>query len=175
MMVRVGPYNYDVTRPRYSTAAGAYIARVYAERNMDSMVRIWRPDTPDFRAFDGKLRADEMFQVYEGKARVYNVQGPLTMGIGDEPTYYSSTFVSIPLAIIDPYSSPVHEVAESPRVDDIVQIEKHRDPLMVDRYFRVMDVEAGSQFPAVRRMQCTGIQASKQWGTPDIPTEWIIR
>lgn len=174
-MVKAGPYSYDVTRPRYSTRAGAYIARVYAERNMIDRVVIWRPTEPILRDFDGKLDSQVDFYVYEGKARVWNVQGPLTMGIGDEPTYYSQTFCSIPLATTDPFSSPVQEVAESPRVDDIVQVEQHRDPLMVDRYFRVVDVEAGGSLPASRKMQLVGIQASKQWGKPDIPTEWIIR
>jgi hypothetical protein len=142
---------------------------------MDSMVRIWRPDTPGFVPEDGQLIAEEMFQVYEGKARIYNVQGPLTMGVGDEPTYYSSTFVSIPLDVEVASEFPVLPVPQSPRVDDIVQVEKHRDLLMVNRYFRVVDVEAGSQFPVARKMQVVGIQASKQWGKPDIPTEWIIR
>jgi|GEM_PF-2212016 len=174
-MVQAGPLSFDVTRPRFSTKTGAYIARVYAERNMDASVVISRPDNPDFAPDTGKLFADTMFEVYSGKARVYNVQGPLTMGIGDEPTYFSSTYVSIPLAVEDPFSKPQMEVAQSTRVDDIVQVIRHRDPLMVERYFRVMDVEAGSQFPAVRRMQCVGIQASKQWGSPQIPTEWIIR
>lgn len=174
-MVLASPNSFDVTLPRFSTRTAAYIARVYAERNMDASVVISRPDSPDFSSDTGKLFADTMFEVYSGKARVYNVAGPLTMGIGDEPTYFSSTFVSIPLALNDPFSKPQTSVAQSPRVDDIVQIAMHRDPLMVDRYFRVMDVEAGAQFPAVRRMQCVGIQASKQWGSPQIPTEWIIR
>ena len=170
------PWQWSAVTPRFSTNSSAYIARVYAERNMDAQVRIFRPDTPDFMPQTGKLYADEMFEVYEGKARVYTVAGPLTMGVGDEPTYYSSTYVSIPLATDDPFASPVpQEIAQSPRVDDIVQVYRHRDPLMVDRYFRVVDVEAGSQFPSSRRMQCVGIQASKQWGSPQIPTEWIIR
>jgi hypothetical protein len=169
-------WQWSAVTPRFSTNASAYIARVYAERNMDSMVRIWRPDSPGFVPQSGTLLAEEMFEVYLGKARVYTVSGPITMGIGDEPTYYSSTFVSIPLTTEDPFASPaVEPVAQSPRVDDIVQVDRHRDPLMVDRYFRVVDVEAGSQFPVSRRLQCVGIQASKQWGSPQIPTEWIIR
>ena len=172
--MRVGPANYDVTQPRYSTRAGAYIARVYAERNMNARVRVWRPDSPGFVPEDGRLLAEELFEVYAGKARVYTVSGPVTMGIGDEPTYYSSTFVSIPLTTEPPAEFPVEPQPQSPRVDDIVQVERHPDLLMVNRYFRVVDVEAGSQFPVSRRMQVVGIQASKQWGKPDIPTEWII-
>jgi hypothetical protein len=165
----------DVTRALYSTRTSAYIARVYAERNMTASVVIMRPATPGFRTDSGMLDATSMGEVYAGRARLYTVSGPVTMGIGDEPTYYSSTYVSIPLAVSDPFSNPVAEIAQSPRVDDIVQVTGHLDPLMVDRYFRVLDVEAGSQFPVSRRMQCVGIQDSKQWGDSAIPTEWIIR
>ena len=167
-------FSADVTKPLYSTRTSAYIARVYAERNMDSTVRIWRPATPGFIPQSGSLLAEEMFEVYQGKARVYSVTGPITMGIGDEPTYYSSTYVSIPLTTEDS-SLGLEEIAQSPRVDDVVHVTRHRDPLMVNRHFRVVDVEAGSQFPVSRRMQCVGIQASKQWGSPQIPTEWIIQ
>lgn len=173
--MKASPSSSDVTQALYSTRTSAYIARVYAERNMTAGVVIMRPDVPGFRPDTGHLDATSMGEVYSGKARVYTVSGPVTMGIGDEPTYYSSTYVSIPLAVEDPFSRPVSEVAESPRVDDIVQVTAHLDPLMVDRFFRVVDVEAGSQFPACRRMQCVGIQDSKQWGDSAIPTEWIIR
>lgn len=172
--MKVGSPTFDVTKPLFSTKVSAYIARVYAERNMNASLVISRPANPILATNTGELQAETMFEVYSGKARVYNVQGPLTMGIGDEPTYFSSTYVSIPLALTSSFDDPQSEIAESPRVDDIIQISTHIDPLMVNRYFRVMDVEAGSEFPAVRRMQCVGIQASKQWGSPLIPTEWIV-
>lgn len=142
---------------------------------MIDRVLVWRPKEPILRDFDGKLDSQVDFTVYEGKARVWSVQGPLTMGIGDEPTYYSQTFCSIPLTTESGGDFPVMPQPQSPRVDDIVQVERHRDPLMVGRYFRVVDVEAGGSLPVARKMQLVGIQASKQWGTPDIPTEWIIQ
>lgn len=166
---------FDATLPRYSTKAGAYIARVYAQRNMTARVLITRPAAPDLDSRDGRLTAETLLTVYGGRARVWSVSGPVTMGIGDEPTYYSSTMVSIPLATTSPLYDPAGEVAESPRVDDIVLVEAHSDPLMAHRSFRVVDVGAGGQFPASRVLQCVGIQASKQWGSPDIPTEWIVR
>lgn len=161
----------DVTKPLYSTRTSAYIARVYAERNMTATVVITRPAAPGFRFDTGLLDAESMGDVYDGKARVYTVSGPVTMGIGDEPTYYSSTFVSVPLEELIPGA----DIPPSPRVDDIVRVTAHLDPLMLGRFFRVVDVEAGSQFPACRRMQCVGIQDSKQWGDGSIPAEWIIR
>lgn len=168
-------WKWSAVTPRFSTKASSYIARVSAERNMMSAITIYRPENPDFQNNTGKLIADPGYLIYEGKARVWTVQGPITMGIGDEPTYYSSTMVSIPLEDEDPFSSPASAAPQSPRVDDIIQIVRHADLLMRDRYFRVTDVEAGGEFPASRKMQCVGIQASKQWGTPQIPQEWIVR
>lgn len=167
--------SFDVRKRRYSTVVSAYTAKVFAERNMVDEVTIWRPAEPVLLSYDGKLMSQVDIYVYEGPARVWNVQGPLTMGIGDEPTYYSQTFCSIPLSYPDPFSNPTMPIPESPRVDDIVQIFQHRDPLMLDRFFRVVDVEAGGLLPACRRMQLVGIQASKQWGPDSIPTEWVIR
>lgn len=161
--------------PQYNTREALLMARRYAESNMTAEVRIVRMDKirPDY-VVDGQWNADEMMDVYRGKARVYNVQGPLTMGIGDAPSYYSSTYVSIPSMELDPLSKPSQFAGLSPRVDDLVEVVYHDDPYMIDRKFRVLDVEAGGQFPVVRRMQCVGIQASKQWGSPNIPQEWIV-
>lgn len=145
-------------------------ARRYAEANMTATVKITRMDEPSFD-MQGELSAVELFVLYEGKARVYGVSGPMTMNLGEEPQYFSSTYISIPLS------------ANTPRVDDVIEVLAHRDWTMVGRKFRVMDVEAGGQYPAVRRMQVTGIQRSKQWGTPgepkhpaefDIPEEWRV-
>lgn len=145
-------------------------ARRYAEANMTATVRITRMDEP-FLNSSGDLIPEEMFTIYEGKGRVYSVSGPMTMNLGEEPQYYSSTYISIPLS------------ATLPRVDDVVEVLTHRDWTMPGRKFRVMDVEAGGQYPAARRMQVTGIQRSKQWGTSEpvhpakelvIPEEWRV-
>ena len=168
-------WSWDVTAPRYSTKAAAYCSRVFAERNMVDRVLVWRPAEPVLLDGYGRLQSQVDFYVYDGKARVWSTTGPLTIGVGDEPRYSSQTFCSIPLAKPDPFSNPESSIAESPRVDDIVQVQQHRDPLMLDRYFRVVDVEAGGLLPPCRRMQLVGIQASRQWGEDGIPTEWIIR
>lgn len=150
-------------------AAVTRYARRYVEANMTATVKVTRMAEPTLSA-DGSLTATESYAVYIGKARVYGVSGPMTMNLGEEPQYFSSTYVSIP------YDSP------QPRVDDVVEVTAHQDWTLVGRTFRVMDVEGGGQYPAVRRMQVTGIQNSKQWApaavkshpTSTIPKEWRV-
>jgi hypothetical protein len=142
-------------------------ARRFAESNMTASVRVTRMDSPNFDDIDGLLTAITGDLVYEGPGRVYGVAGPVQMALGEEPQYFSSTYVSIPLA------------SDQPRVDDVVEVLEHSDASMVGRKFRVQDVEAGGQFPATRRMQVMGVQRSKQWtdhpSVPrDIPDEWRV-
>lgn len=135
-----------------STVAVRPLAQAYAEGNMIAMVKVTRPTAPVFDRDTGGLAAMGADSVrYEGKARVYSVTGPVQYALGDEPTFYSSTFVSIPI------TAPI------PRVDDVVEILSHPDPNIVGRSFRVQDVEAGGQIPVVHRMQVVGIQASREW------------
>lgn len=135
-----------------STVAVRPLAQAYAEGNMIAMVKVTRPSVPVFDRETGGLAAMGSDATrYEGKGRVYNVTGPVQYSMGDEPQYFSSTFVSIPIT------------APKPRVDDVVEILSHPDPNIVGREFRVQDVEAGGQIPVVHRMQVVGIQASREW------------
>ena len=136
---------------RRSTNMATLRARAYAEANMIATVRIERPVEPVFDRTTGQLGMPADSTVYEGKARVYGVSGPATYALGDEPQYFSSTFVSIPLG------------STLPRVDDVVEVTDHPDPAIVGRFFRVQDVEAGGQMPVAHRLQVVGIQPSKQW------------
>lgn len=130
------------------------VAREFAESNMTAMVSITRKAAPVFDPETGGLASGEPIVVYEGKARIYSATGPVTYNIGDEPTYFSSTMVSIPVITDD-----------IPRVDDLVTVLEYlSDPLMVGRTFRVQDVEAGGQWMAARKLQVTGVQESQQWG-----------
>lgn len=138
--------------PLYSTEFALDAAQRYAESNMTATVRVSRLADPTLNVTTGVLTADPAGDtVYEGAGRVWTVAGPLTMGIGDELSTFSSTFVSIPMS------------ADLPHVDDLVEITAHSDPTMVGRAYRVMDVEAGSQIPAARKMQVQGIQSSPEW------------
>lgn len=137
----------------------AYVRR-YARFNMRNTVRITRPTAPVFDPDTGSLASAGSLIVYEGPARIYTVQGPLTYSLGDEPQRYSSTFVSIP--VTDDSGAAVN----IPRIEDVIEVLlAPGDSNMVGRTFQVQDVEAGGQWMAARRLQVAGIQASKQWGT----------
>jgi hypothetical protein len=134
-----------------TTALAHVRAKAYAEANMTARVRVTRPAAPVFDPSNGSLgmAADQV--IWEGVGRVASVQGPATYALGDEPQYFSSTFISIPLA------------AGDPRIDDTVEVLEHLDETLVGRFFRVQDVEAGGQIPVAHRMQVVGVQPSKQW------------
>ena len=140
-------------------------ARGYAERNMLSLVRITRPtQVPTLDPATGLATAGaDLASVYEGKARVYGVSGPQTMNLGEEVQYFQSTYVSIPVY--------VDGEATAPRVDDLVEVLEHSDPLMVGKRFRVMDVEIGGAVPSVRRMQVSGVQRFRSWTADAVPGE----
>jgi hypothetical protein len=148
-------------------------ARRFAEANMTALVELTRPGAALFDTVSGELAADEGPVVYEGKARVYPVAGPVMLDLGDGPQYFSSSYVSMPLVDDD-------GVNVLPEVDDLVEVLEHPDPLMLGRRFRVTDVEAGGQFAVVRRVQAVGVQRSRTW-EPDaqaeqaeIPREWLV-
>lgn len=134
-----------------TTALAQQRAQAYAEANMTARVRVTRPAAPVFDQATGELGMAADVVLWDGPARIAAVQGPATYALGDEPQYFSSTFISIPLA------------ADDPRVDDTVEVLEHLDPTLVGRFFRVQDVESGGQMPVSHRMQVTGIQPSKQW------------
>ena len=143
-------------------------ARRFAEGNMTAKVKITRQDVPLFNVTSGELAAVEQSVVYQGKARVYTVAGPVTMSLGEEPQYFSQTNISVPLTA-------------TPRVDDMVEVTEHDDPAVVGRRFRVLDVESAGQYPSFRRLQVSGVQRSQQWEShpalrsgEDIPEEWRV-
>jgi hypothetical protein len=146
------------------------LATRFALRNMDDEVVITRlADTQENP--DGTLVGVPQLTVYEGKARCYNISGPVTYTLGEEPQYFSSSYISIPIMAGDP------PVPTEPMIDDVIQVVTHPDPLVVNKLFRAQDVESGGQFGPVRRMRVTGIQPSQQWTAtavhPSVPPEWI--
>jgi Family of unknown function (DUF6093) len=135
--------------------------RSFARGNMRCTVTISRPSAPVFDPQTGSLAASSAQAFYDGPARVYTVQGPVTYSLGDEPQHYSSTYVSVPIIDDNGNAVPI------PRVEDVVTVTADPgNPGMVNRSFQVQDVETGGQWSAVHRMQVVGIQASPQWGTP---------
>jgi hypothetical protein len=156
---------FPTSRP-FATA----LATRFALRNMGDSVIITRMATTVENP-DGTIEGVPAGTVYTGKARFYNVTGPVTYQLGEEPQYFSSSYVSVP--ILDPDSG----LSVLPMIDDVVTALSHPDPLMVNKQFRVQDVESGGMFGPVRRLQLTGVQPSKQWADtathPSIPPEWV--
>lgn len=155
-------------------------ARRYAEMNMTAQVVIWRPAEAVLNDVTGYLQSERQGGVYSGKARVYQVSGPLLLGIGDESQEFQNTYISIPITV--PITrTDINDVTTTtwyepdPRPDDLVEITSHSDPLMVGRMFRCRDTEAAGQFPVVRRMTCMGVEDASHWidaGAPEVPVEW---
>jgi hypothetical protein len=132
--------------------------RTFARGNMRDTVRIGRSGAPVFDEETGTLQAASPTAIYEGPARVAAVSGPVSYSIGDEPQHFSQTYISIP--VVDDDGVPV----PAPQVEDVVLVLTNPgDPEMVNRTFQIQDVESGGQWPAVRRMQVVGVQASPQW------------
>jgi hypothetical protein len=162
-------------------AVALQTARRYAEANMTSEVVMWRPAEATLNDVTGYLTAQEMMGIYTGKARIYNVAGPLMLGIGDESQEFQNTYISIPV-VVPITRTDINNVTTTtwyetdPRPDDLVEITANVDPLMVGRVFRCRDVEAGGQLTTVRRMTCMGVEDASHWfdsGAPPIPVEWL--
>jgi len=144
--------------PVIKTATIHRLACKYTEANMTATVRIARMQQPAEYTDDDWSNVSTQLQVtYEGKARLWGVSSAGANDYGDEMTAFSSSYVSLPLTVGDDNEPP------DVQVDDIVLVLTHPDPAVVGRSFRVMDVDAGGQFPAARRLQVTGVQRSRNW------------
>lgn len=131
---------------RSVTLAQRY-AQAYAEGDMLGSGRLIRPVDPVWDSVLNTMVNPADVVLYTGPLRVSTVSGPVTYDMGDGPQYYSSTPISLPLGLV-----------KRPEVNDVVIIDVHPDPAVAGRTFRVMDVEAGGQLPAVYRLQCVGVQ-----------------
>jgi hypothetical protein len=156
---------YPTSRP-FVTA----LATRYANRNMGDLGFITRPAATQENP-DGTIVGVPSGTIYEGPMRCYNITGPVTYQLGEEAQYFSSSYISVPML------HPMTGQIVAPMIDDIITVTMHPDALVINKLFRVMDVESGGQFNPVRRMQVTGVQPSKQWAAgavhPSVPPEWI--
>lgn len=148
------------TSPVDHTLVEQYV-RTYARGNMRNTVRIDRSADPVFDQATGTLQAPDPVSIYDGPARIYSVTGPVQYSVGDEPQFYSSTNVSIPM--LDDAGVAV----TAPHVNDTVTVlAAPGNPGMIGRTFQVQDVESGGQWSAVHRMSVVGIQNSPNWSAP---------
>lgn len=148
-----------------SNAMAIQLATPVIEGNMTSTIRLTRTDAEDL-AWDpvaNQVIAPAGDVIWEpdpdpgpddlptGIATIKTVSGPVTMALGDESQYFSSTFISIPMR------------ARTPEVNDIAEVLTCPDAKLVGRFYRVVDVELGGQLPVVHRMQVVGIQPGPTW------------
>jgi hypothetical protein len=119
-------------------------AQDYAEGNMQAVVRITRPAPNDFDRSTGTWTNPTDINVYEGPARIYEMNGGLTYALGEEAQYFSQSYVSVPL------SAPLIQV------NDDVRVLIHPDSTLVGRHYRVSGVDNGGLLAAVRRLTVVG-------------------
>lgn len=123
------------------------------EAQMTASVTVYRGDLgamdPETGDVGGLANAQT---VYQGKARVRTVSGAGVLAVGEGTIETRSTIVSIPI--------------DSPMVrrDDVIEItDELADTELDARFFRVLDVDAGSMFADARRMTCQGFAGSRWW------------
>jgi hypothetical protein len=92
--------------------------------------------------------------VYQGRARVWGVNGSGVINVGEGTIDTRQTYVSYPI------DSPVA------RRDDIVVIlqDDLSDTDLDGRVFRVLDVDGGGYIGAARKLTCTSFYPSRYWG-----------
>jgi hypothetical protein len=133
---------------------------------MNSLVIITRSGIGEYDELTREYTAPGVVTVYDddvlfgvgAKAGVTLATGPITMSVGDEPTYYANATVYIPATYI-PRSTPA-----TPRIDDVVQVMASSDTGLIGRYFRIVDVPVGGRISASINLSCVGIAPSRQWG-----------
>lgn len=143
-----------------SLAYGQTLSQDYSNRAMNSLVRVVRPAVAGYNETTREYTKPTTVVVYDSAvtpgagdiAGVTAANGPITYSVGDEPTYYESLTVTIPV------TCPIQ-----PRIDDLVTILSNPDRDLVGRVFRVMDVPAGGRINPTTTMACTGIAPSRQW------------
>lgn len=142
----------------YSVAESIRRARLYAERNMVHSVIISRmemhPEFGDFGVLPPTEESLLLKVIYSGPARVWGASDS-SMDVAGETQVFSSTSITTP---IDVEGVPIIS-----QHDDLIQVTSHPDPLTVDRFFTVMTVDSGGQFPIVRRHTVTGAARFAQW------------
>lgn len=147
----------SLVAPRVDQDLVAWYARRYVISNMTSWVRIARRDRIEV-AHDGQGVAIPIYLslLYEGVARVYPASGPQNVDSTEESQVFASSYVSTPMKDLN------GELLLT-QVNDVIEVVRTSDPLLVGRYFRVIDVDAGGQWAHVRRHMVTGAERYEGW------------
>ena len=81
---------------------------------------------------------------------------PSSTNSTEEDQHFSTSYISTPM--LDAEGFWVKS-----QVDDLIEVLVHSDPMMVNRVFRIMDVDAGGQWPVARRHMVSGAQRYSGW------------
>jgi len=144
------------TAPTVNNDLVLAIARRYANSNMTASITLSRPQGLEVDDEGHVVRVVPASLVYRGAARVYTASGPQASESAEESESFSTSYISTPL--VDDYGKDVLS-----QVNDLIEVNEHYDPLMRGRVFRVMDVDAGGQWPVVRRHMVVGAQRFAGW------------
>jgi len=132
--------------------------RVHAEAQMEDTVRIYRNKPSALNTDNGLIEAGQGYIVYEGKARIQNVNGPAPIVISEGDLTFSDTFGSIPVDIDGPI----------PITDDTLIVLTHKtDPDLVGKSFRITGVHGGGYLMAVRTMHLRTMADNRTWHEHD--------
>ena len=129
-------------------------ARMRAKDHMSAMVSVYRPEDPQIQFNDatGISEVPAHQKVYEGVARVWNIDTSGTLILGEADVAVASTNVSIP------YDGSI-EV----RNGDVVYVLAHDSVAYQGKAYTVQSVTYGGYMDATIRMSCTGLTASNSW------------
>lgn len=142
----------------YKIERAIRFAKKYALRNMQSTVIISRMEMHPERVVESfpypKELTETLRVLYTGPARIY-AAADSQMDYAGEEQVFSTVYISTPI-----------EVDGEPLItqaNDMIEVTDHPDPMMNNRWFRVVTVETGGQFPTVRRHTVTGAARFAEW------------
>ncbi len=148
---RIKTLGYSITRAQRT-------AQHYALRNMQALVKISRMEMHPEYVDDTGVYPSETTQLlrvlYTGPGRVYSLNDA-PMDYAGEDQVFSTTYISTP--------QMVGGQALVSQANDMIEVLDHPDPLVTGRWFRVVSVESGGQFPVVRRHMVTGAARFAEW------------
>ena len=125
------------------------MARARMDTYRVNTIRVDRHDDVFFSEETGLVSSTSVTAVFTGPARLSMVSGPGEFLLGDEPQFHQRGTAYM-----------TWDVATPPMVNDVVVVLASRDPRMVDRWFRVLDVDYSGQWRASTALMLSGVQAA---------------
>lgn len=139
-----------------ATPRDRLLVRRRMEQQMLGTVRIQRGKLGTLDPTTGVVGGlNNLSVIYEGKARVWSVDGGGVISTGNGQIDTRTTYVSIPV------SAPV------PHRDDIVTVlnDDLSDDDLDNRVFRIMEVDGGGYISETRRLTCSSFFPNRWWTT----------